>query len=174
VVRIIVEELPAAGRRWEGQVNVELAADQDADGLAVREPVRYELAVSRRGSTVSVEGHIEARVEAACSRCGHRFEIPIDRDFKSMFVTAETRETDRAAELDADDLDLDYYQGGVIDGLQILVEEILLEVPMKTLCAEDCKGLCATCGANLNRTDCDCDADVDPRWASLKGLRDQL
>jgi len=45
---------------------------------------------------------------------------------------------------------------------------------MKILCAEDCKGLCPTCGANLNETDCDCKAPVDARWASLKDLRDRL
>ena len=173
-MRIIVEELPAAGRRWEGQAKLELAGAQDADEFALREPVRYELAVARLGSTVSIEGHVEARVEVTCSRCAHRFEIPVDRDFKAAFVTAETGETDRAVELDAGDLDLDYYQGGVIDGLRVLAEQIFLELPMKTLCAEDCKGLCATCGANLNHTDCDCEAEVDPRWVSLEGLRDQL
>lgn len=173
-MRIVVEELPAAGRRLAGQANVDLPGEQDADELAVREPVRYDLAVSRLGSTVSIEGHLEARVEAACSRCAQRFELPVDRDFKAVFVTSDAGETDRAIELDAGDLDLDYYQGGVIDGRRVLAEQILLEVPMKTLCAEDCRGLCTTCGANLNLTDCDCEAEVDPRWASLRGLRDQL
>lgn len=173
-MRIIVGELPDAGRRLEGQATIELAGDQDAEGLAVREPVRYDLTVSKVGSTVSIEGHIEARAEVACSRCTRRFEIPIDRDLKAVFVTAEAGETDRAVELDADGLDLDYYQDGVIDGLQVLAEQIMLEVPMKPLCAEDCRGLCGACGANLNDTDCDCEAHIDPRWASLKGLRDQL
>ena len=171
---ISVEGLPDAGRRLQGQANVDLTGDQDADEPAVREPVRYDLAVARLGSTVSIDGHLEARVEVACSRCAQRFEIPVDRDFNAIFVTAETGETDHAVELDAGDLDLDYYQGGVIDGLRFLAEQIWLEVPMKALCAEDCKGLCATCGADLNHTECDCEAEADPRWAPLKGLRDQL
>jgi uncharacterized protein len=173
-VRIVVEDLPDEGRRLAGQAHVDLSGDQDADELIVRAPVRYDLEVSRLGSTVSIKGCVEAIVEAACSRCAERIEIPVDRDFKAVFVTPDTGETDRAVELDAGDLDLDYYQGGVIDGLQLLAEQIVLEVPMKALCVEDCRGLCATCGANLNHTDCDCEAEVDPRWASLQGLRDRL
>ena len=173
-MRIVVEELLAAGRRLAGQAHIDLPGDQDADELAVREPVRYDFAVSRLGSSVSIQGHLEARVEVACSRCAHRFELAVDRDFKAVFVPSDAGETDRAMVLDAGDLDLDYYQNGVIDGRWVLAEQILLEVPMKTLCAGDCKGLCTRCGANLNHTDCDCEAEVDPRWALLKSLRDQL
>ena len=173
-MRIVVEELPGAGRRLAGQVDLELPAGEGAVALAVREPVQYELDVSKLGSTVSIEGKLGTLVEAACSRCAERVEITIDRNFKAVFVTSDTGETDRAVELDADDLDLDYYRGGVIDGLRLLAEQILLEVPMKVLCAEECKGLCVRCGANLNVTDCDCETEIDPRWASLKGLADQL
>jgi uncharacterized protein len=45
---------------------------------------------------------------------------------------------------------------------------------MKLICAEDCRGLCPRCGANLNETDCNCEKDVDPRLASLKALRHRL
>ena len=78
------------------------------------------------------------------------------------------------AELDEDDLDVDYYDGDSIDGLQLLGEQIILGLPMKTLCEEECKGLRVMCGIDLNRIDCDCEPDVNPLWAPLKALRDQL
>jgi uncharacterized protein len=173
-VRIVVEELPDAGRRISGHTEITLAGDKEGDELRVAEPVGYDLELSKLGTTVTIRGSVEALVGVPCSRCGQQFAIPVDRSFEAVFVTADTGETDRAIELDESALDLDYYQGGVIDVPQLLAEQVFLELPMKILCAEDCKGLCAKCGANLNHQACECEADADPRWASLEGLRDQL
>lgn len=173
-MRIVVEDLPDEGVRLSGEAELDLASYEGADELVVKGPVGYDLQVSRLGSTVTIVGRMEAVVEAPCSRCAKRFDIPVERDFEAVFVTSDTGEADRAVELDESDLDLDYYEGDVIDGLRLLAEQIFLHLPMKILCAEDCKGLCSQCGANLNETVCDCEPEVDPRWASLKGLRDQL
>ncbi|PYS67386.1 MAG: hypothetical protein DMF69_23170, partial [Acidobacteria bacterium] len=52
-------------------------------------------------------------------------------------------------------------------------EQILLAVPSRSLCTENCKGFCPTCGADKNAGDCGCDEkDIDPRWAALKNLVD--
>jgi uncharacterized protein len=173
-VEIVVEDLPEEGRRWSGQAALMLPADDGAEDPVVQGPVTYDLQVTKLGSTVTIGGRVEAVVEVSCGRCARRFDVPVDRVFDAVFVTADSGEADHAVELDASDLDLDYYGGDVIDGLQLLAEQILLELPMKILCAEDCKGLCPACGANLNKTDCDCEAPVDARWASLKDLRDRL
>ena len=173
-MRIVVEELPDGGVRLQGNAEIDLSDYDDAGQVIVKGPLAYDFNVSKLGSTVTIDGAIEGNVEAACSRCARRLDIPVTRSFEAVFVTADTGETDRAVELDEKDLDLDYYEGGVIDGLRLLAEQIFLELPMKVLCAEDCKGLCAQCGANLNETTCDCEPEADPRWASLKGLRDRL
>jgi len=171
---IVVESLPADGRRLRGDVELTVVAEGGAEDIDVQGPVAYDLWLTALGSTVTVKGSLGAVVGVSCSRCAGSFEIPVDRAFEAVFVTADTGEADGAVELDENDLDLDYYGGGVIDGVRLLAEQILLELPMKVLCAKDCKGLCATCGANLNETDCDCEAQVDPRWESLKDLRDRL
>lgn len=173
-MRIVVEDLPNKPLHLLGTVEVTLAGGGKIDELVVREPVAYDLEFFNQESSVRVEGRVEAVVEASCSRCAKRFPIAVDRRFSELFAAANEREVVLPRELDGDDLDLDYYEGDAIDGLQLLAEQIILELPMKILCAEDCKGLCPTCGADLNRSDCDCEAYVDPRWASLKGLRDQL
>ena len=172
-MRIEVEEIPDYGRSLQGTTPVDLGAHDDESGLSA-DPVRYDLQLERFGSTVTIKGNIETAVAAACSRCAAAFEIPVQREFEAVFVTADVGEADHAVELDESDLDLDYYEGGAIDGLRLLAEQIFLELPMKVLCAEDCKGLCSQCGANLNQTTCDCEPQTDPRLASLQALRDQL
>ena len=173
-MRIVVEDLPEKPLHLAGTVEVALAGGGETDGPVVREPVAYDLKLLKQESSVRVEGRLDAVVEASCSRCARRFPIAVDRRFSEVFAAANEREGVLPRELDANDLDLDYYQGGAIDGLQLLAEQIILALPMKILCTENCRGLCPTCGADLNHADCDCEADVDPRWASLKGLQDQL
>lgn len=172
--RIVVEDLPEQEARRRGSVELNLEEYDESGELSVDGPVAYDLRITRLGSTVTIVGHLEATLRAPCNRCATRVEVPVNRSFEAVFVTADTGETDGGVKLDEDDLDLDYYQGGVIDGLRLLAEQIFLELPMKLLCTEDCKGLCAQCGADLNQTDCDCEPEGDPRWGDLKALRDQF
>jgi uncharacterized protein len=75
-------------------------------------------------------------------------------------------------ELRMEDLDVDYYTGEVIDLTPIIFEQIMLQIPMKALCNELCKGLCPHCGINLNKANCDCREDIiDERLAVLKNFR---
>ena len=174
-MRIPVGDLSDKPLHLVGTVDVALAGDGEKGVPVVREPVAYDLKLFKQESSVLVEGRIEAVVEAPCSRCAQRFPIVVDRRFSEVFAPVNESEGVFPTELDGDDLDLDYYEGDAIDGLQLLAEQIILELPMKILCAEDCRGLCPKCGADLNHADCDCEADADPRWASLKGLLpDQL
>ena len=53
----------------------------------------------------------------------------------------------------------------------LLREELLLSQPTKPVCKEDCKGICAGCGAELNSEPCTCPPEVDPRWDALKDLK---
>ncbi|HYU46996.1 MAG TPA: DUF177 domain-containing protein, partial [Terriglobales bacterium] len=56
-----------------------------------------------------------------------------------------------------------------------LREQVLLALPLKMVCREDCKGLCPHCGKNLNESQCSCAERLDdPRWAALKEIRDKL
>jgi uncharacterized protein len=74
-------------------------------------------------------------------------------------------------EIGEDDLTTAFYKDGVLDVLELMREQFQLALPMKPLCGEACRGLCAVCGTNLNRTACDCTPIwEDPRLAALKGL----
>src|SRR5215213_1677197 len=75
-------------------------------------------------------------------------------------------------ELQAEDLILSAYEGDAVDLDELVREQILLALPSRHLCREDCKGLCQKCGANLNDAPCSCEqGEVDPRWAALADLK---
>ena len=88
------------------------------------------------------------------------------------FVTPDNLTVEKEAELRIEDLDVSIYEGDKIDLSELVREQIILNLPEKIFCSEDCKGLCAKCGANRNLIDCNCDKkELDPRWAALKNLK---
>jgi len=77
--------------------------------------------------------------------------------------------------LTPDDLELDFYDEGLLDLDRLIQTEAMLGLPMKPLCREGCRGLCPVCGGNRNVTPCDCEARrPDPRLAVLKSLAERM
>ena len=95
-----------------------------------------------------------------------RLSIGADFAYTLIPAKAETRED---LELTPEELEISYYQGDFIDLAPIICEQIILQIPIKVLCSEECKGLCPQCGANLNTSSCNCHLNfVDNRMAVLK------
>jgi len=75
-------------------------------------------------------------------------------------------------ELSTEDLEYGYYQDDVIDLDNLIFEQVMLQIPIKILCTDTCKGLCPHCGMNLNTASCSCHAEfIDERLAVLKKIR---
>jgi len=92
-------------------------------------------------------------------------------DFRYTLVPVKESIKDNV-ELRTDDLDFGFYEGEVVDLSPLIYEQIMLQIPMKILCSEACKGLCPQCGANLNVGNCDCRKDQgDERFAVLRNLK---
>ncbi len=71
--------------------------------------------------------------------------------------------------------EIGYYQGDGILLEDVLREQVLLALPLKVTCRDDCKGLCPHCGTNLNEAQCSCAVVVeDPRWTALREIRSKL
>jgi uncharacterized protein len=127
--------------------------------------------ITRSGDTIYIRGELAAQISQECSRCLELATIPIGGDFSYTLVPAK-EETAEDLELTAQELETSYYRGDFIDLAPILCEQLMLQVPMKILCTEDCKGLCPHCGLNLNTGSCDCHSDVvNDRLAVLKNFK---
>ena len=173
-MRIVPENLPEEGKRLTGALDVELEADEMADALVTREPVEFDIWAIRDGRALQVSGSLSAPVQVRCSRCAQDFALAVEREFELLYEPADVGSEEPHPELDESDLSLDYYEGQAVDVHELLAEQVLLALPMKVLCVDDCRGLCPKCGVNRNTTDCDCKRDVDPRLTSLEAIRDQL
>jgi uncharacterized protein len=127
--------------------------------------------ISKTSNTIFIKGNISFLLEIVCSRCLEEVTLPVDGDFTYTLVP-EKVETREDLELSAEDLEIGYYQGDFIDLTPIICEQIMLQIPIKPLCKEECPGLCPQCGINLNNASCNCRADyVDERLAVLKKFR---
>jgi uncharacterized protein len=139
-------------------------------------PVAIALRLRRSGDVFETDGRFETRVRLVCSRCLASYETPLAADFTFCFSRQEPVALDpvRHAEIElrAEDIGLIIFQGDDIDLCDALQEEVLMALPMRSLCRPDCKGLCQKCGADLNQADCGCERKrLDPSFAVLKGLK---
>ncbi len=127
--------------------------------------------ITRTSSTVFVKGSISVLLGISCSRCLDDLDFAAGGDFAYTLVPLKP-EPKEYLELQAEELEISYYQGDFIDLTPIICEQIILQTPIKPLCSEDCKGLCPHCGINLNAASCNCREEVvDDRFAVLKKIK---
>jgi uncharacterized protein len=124
---------------------------------------------------IRLRGRLSAGLELQCARCLEPLRQDVKRDFELLYrPLGADAGRDELSVTDAE-AEIGYYQG---DGLlleDVLREQVLLALPLKVTCREDCKGLCPQCGKNLNQEQCSCSTEEeDPRWAALKDVRDRL
>lgn len=136
------------------------------------EPAAVKGQVRLAGNQVSVDGHVETRVQLECDRCLKPVELPVSADFALEYISGADYASSSAAALSEEELSVSVFDGEAIDVDEIVKEQVLLGVPVRTLCRPDCKGMCAECGINRNAGECDCTPnEIDPRWAALKNLK---
>lgn len=135
-------------------------------------PFTGDAEIWNTGDEFLVRARIGGEALVQCSRCLTPFTLPVRVRFEEEFLEGEPPVDEADDDLEAD-CTVTYFHGDAIDLTDAIRENILLELPMKPLCQEDCKGLCPTCGTNLNESTCGC-ADVttvvDPRLAVFKDL----
>lgn len=175
VMQIEVERLDERGEVFAHTYGKEeLSLDDETARLASEAKVSGR--ASMKGAEVTLRGTLGTEVEVACDRCAAAVVAPLEIEFDTSFLPAEVeRGVTENVELRKDDLSYSVYEGGAVDLDELVREQILLALPTRSLCREECKGLCPECGANLNAGECDCARkEIDPRWAALADLkRDQ-
>jgi len=124
---------------------------------------------------IRLRGHLSTGLELQCARCLEPVAQNVKRDFELLYrPLGADAGRDELSVTDAE-AEIGYYQGEGILLEDVLREQVLLALPLKVTCREDCKGLCPHCGRNLNQEQCSCETPVeDPRWAALKNIRERL
>ena len=131
--------------------------------------------VVKKSDAHIVVKHVKQREIMIVGQCSLVIEIPCDRCLEPVATEFElnfTKNVDLSDEEQVDDLDeKNYIDGYNLDVEKLLYNEILIGWPMKILCSEDCKGICNTCGQNLNEGTCDCeDTSLDPRMSVIRDV----
>jgi uncharacterized protein len=124
---------------------------------------------------IRLRGRLAADLELQCARCLEPIRQEIARDFELLYrPLGADAGRDELSVTDAE-AEIGYYQGDGILLEDVLREQVLLALPLKITCREDCKGLCPQCGKNLNQEQCSCaPLAEDPRWEALKEIRERL
>jgi uncharacterized protein len=136
-------------------------------------PVQLRFKVLKDRERFRLVGTVSTMLELVCSRCVEPFGLPVEAGFDVRYLP-QSANVGEEREVEEDDLSDAFYRDEVIDLGQLMEEQFYLALPMKPLCREGCKGLCASCGTNLNVETCECQVRwVDPRLAGLKALINQ-
>lgn len=156
-----------AGRKGASfQVKRELSANfEEAQG-----PIFAELQITNTGEGFLVTGDLSLEVELRCSRCLRPLNMTLEASIEEEFLHNPSLEDD---EVYWDEQPL--VEGSEIDTTSLIEESLLVSIPMKPICQEDCPGLCPGCGTLLALEDCACpDPSIDIRLAPLGKLLQQM
>ena len=164
---VSIDELPPIGLQGpDGEEEREIRLDSGVKG---------SLSLRRTPKGIEATGRIMTAVSLHCARCLKDFTLPIVSGFEEFFILTRYVPREEDKELLNDDMDVSFLPEEGIDLRDIIEEQIWLNIPMKPLCNDRCKGLCSVCGADLNLGECGCDRRYnDPRFAVLKSLRSNL
>lgn len=171
-MQVRFDEIPAEGRTFEIR-DAAWFPVEEAEALG---PVQARIALERRGERVLLQGELAGRVRLRCDRCLEAYEFDLAHEFRIdlELIDTETAMASGEAEHACQDSEMDmiFLEKPLVDLGEILAQQVILTLPAKRLCREECQGLCPRCGANRNSEQCACDAgDSDSPFALLKKLK---
>ncbi|MCC3144799.1 DUF177 domain-containing protein [Halanaerobium sp. Z-7514] len=153
---INLNDLGDIGGKKNVSMEIEIAdlnfRDQEVE---IKDDIKLEIEIYHTSDSFLVEGEMEVNLILSCSRCLENY-----RSSALIEISEEVLKKDME---DLEKLFID----------EIIVDNIILSLPIKPLCSEDCKGLCPQCGQDLNEAECDCEIEsIDPRLEKLKEFYD--
>jgi len=146
------------------------------EGVKALSRALARFSLKKVGSTVFLTGDVDGKIELVCARCGKSYPLAVGASLKLDINELSALAKEDEKELSSGDLDVEFYQDDTIDLSSILREQLILQVPMKPLCSENCKGLCPQCGQDKNVAECSCSPDTGHPGLSALGelLKDKL
>ncbi len=133
--------------------------------------VQGEVKLTRTDRSVLAKGTLHTEVEVTCGRCLSLFCYSLTLNIEEEYFPITDVVSGASLLLPEEPSCFTIDEHHVIDLTEAIRQYALLAIPMKSLCHEDCAGLCSSCGHNLNQGPCDCSPqETDPRWSVLSKL----
>jgi len=163
-MKIQIPDIPEEG------LEVDVEEDLSIEGIFAVSPVKARLSITKVSAEIMVSGGVSLELENSCSRCLKRIRQVQNLPVNVVYHPADEIGSEKH-ELHDDEMDMGFYQGDELDLQELLSEQVLLNLQMKPLCDEACKGICPKCGTDLNTGTCTCEKrETDPRLEVLKKL----
>lgn len=180
-----IEEIKDRGLDINEPMKDSLVADvlPSADGFVLKKLGSLNASFMKAAGGVLLRGHFDVDLTAPCKRCTTEVAIKLPVKFELNLVPHvaprpdpdggdDDGQSERAGTFDLDDVDAEPFDGKTIDLDPIVKEQVLLALPVSVVCREDCKGLCPTCGGDLNQKDCGHSAKTaESPFATLKDFK---
>jgi uncharacterized protein len=147
-MKITIAEIPKEG--------LDIEIQEAIDAGIVSSPVTARLRIEKLGEEIMVKGDMRAEVRLQCSRCLKEFSRDMSLPVDVVYHPVEELKGEEHHKVASDELDMDFYSGEEVDLLDLLQEQVSLNMTMKPLCSDFCKGICPGCGADLNVDICKC------------------
>jgi uncharacterized protein len=187
-----IEQIQETGLKLDEPIGLELLQEVLGEaghdtGFRATQPSTLHASLRKVSGGVLVQGNFTAHVAAPCKRCLVDVKVDLPVSFTLNLVPEslvrgddlgdddekdDRSQAESAGSFELKDTDEEVFDGKTIDLDPIVREQVLLALPMNAVCREDCKGLCAQCGQNLNEKQCGCEQKViDPRLAPLMNIK---
>jgi len=157
LLRINVEDIlkeVGASKSFQGDITLKDIKWQ-GESLRFRKPLLVTGSITNTGSILILNTNIRGTVILQCVLCLEDYEHNLDFSFDARLVRSSSDNTDNM------DVDAFIFKGYEINLHDIIWEFLLLEIPIRKICKENCKGLCPECGINLNKQTCQCNNSVE-------------
>ena len=142
--------------------------DLEIPEISVSSPIYVELEIAKRRDTFVIEGWVRTSAVVECARCLDSFHQEIE---ETVALLVHRGAVPRVDDVD-DEVKVIAAEAGTVDLSDEIRDAVLLSLPVKPLCSEECRGICPLCGQNLNREGtCGCHQEIaDPRWEALRTI----
>ncbi len=179
-----IADIAAEGLSLSGEVTAEELGLSDADA-AVKIPLAIAVDLAKADTLITVTGVVEGTIVRQCVRCLKEYDDPLAFSIRAAYAPEAKAAPRHPKRVDAkkarsasaeveeepeEELDDQYhYQGDHVELAPMVREHVILAAPMQPLCKEDCAGLCAACGKDLNEGPCQC--AVEPQATTFRVVR---
>jgi len=170
-MEIKVQDIPSEGLLLSYEEDASLWGLEEEE-VSVEGKIQVRLkAIRHNEDSVYIRGAIEAGILSECGRCLVHYVEQVRSDFQIDYVPRPQIPLEEELILSREELEINYYEGDLIDINEELRSQLFLTLQMGPLCKPDCRGLCSHCGENLNLKTCSCPAEFPTaRWVELKNM----